>query len=159
MSDYRTSLQQIGPGSIQDYEIDFGSGVGQVDINDIAPLSLKGDILTFDGTDHIALPVGTVNGQVLTVDNTAPEGIKWAAVSGSGITFIEDKSSDSSITGTIDGANTVFQLSNTPLSDSLTLALNGLIQETVTHYTLSSNQITLTGAPTVGDTLWARYAV
>ncbi len=43
-----------------------------------SPITSKGDLLTHDGTDQIRLGVGT-NTQVLTADNTAPSGLKWAS--------------------------------------------------------------------------------
>ena len=39
-------------------------------------LTTKGDLLTFD-TAETRLPVGLVNGQVLTVDSTTADGIAW----------------------------------------------------------------------------------
>ena len=42
------------------------------------PTLSKGGIWTFDGTDLVALGVGS-DGQVLTADSTQPEGVKWAA--------------------------------------------------------------------------------
>ena len=47
-------------------------------------LTTKGDLLTHNGTIAVRMPVGTVNGHILTVDNTAPLGIKWAAGGGGG---------------------------------------------------------------------------
>jgi trimeric autotransporter adhesin len=38
--------------------------------------SAKGDLLVYNGTAYVALPVGT-NGQVLTADSTQTTGLKW----------------------------------------------------------------------------------
>ena len=38
----------------------------------------KGDIAVFNGTKMVRLPVGSTNGQVLTVDSSEPTGLKWA---------------------------------------------------------------------------------
>lgn len=58
------------------YEVD----INQSNTNAI-PLSIglmKGDLLVYRGEgDLVRLPVGS-NGQVLTADDTAPLGIKWA---------------------------------------------------------------------------------
>lgn len=46
-------------------------------------LTNQGDLLTCNGSAQTVLPVGS-NGQVLTVDSTAPNGIKWGAGGGGG---------------------------------------------------------------------------
>lgn len=48
----------------------------------LAPTTTKGDIVVYDGTDNVRLPVGATNGHVLQVDSTAATGLKWAAASG-----------------------------------------------------------------------------
>lgn len=47
----------------------------------LSPLTTKGDLIVFDGTDNIRLAVG-INNYVLTADSTTASGVKWAAASG-----------------------------------------------------------------------------
>lgn len=49
----------------------------------LSPLTTKGDLIGFDGTDNVRVGVGT-NGFVLTADSTQTAGVKWAASSGGG---------------------------------------------------------------------------
>jgi hypothetical protein len=66
-----------------------------------------------------------------------------------------DSSTAGTITGTINGTNTVFQLSAPPSPvESLVFAVNGVIQN---GYSLSGNTITLPVAPHTGNVLSAIY--
>jgi hypothetical protein len=47
----------------------------------LSPSTTKGDLIAYDGTDNVRLPVGT-NGYVLTADSTATSGVAWAAGGG-----------------------------------------------------------------------------
>lgn len=60
----------------------------QVSFNEISPLSLKGDLLVYDGTTNRRLPVGTLAGMVLTVVPGDEAGIDWLAPPGLSFTRI-----------------------------------------------------------------------
>ena len=47
----------------------------------LSPTTTKGDIIVYNGTDNVRVPVGVTNGHVLTVDSAQSSGVKWAAVS------------------------------------------------------------------------------
>jgi hypothetical protein len=56
----------------------------------LSPLTTKGDLIGFDGTDNVRVAVGT-NGYVLTADSSAASGVSWAAGGGgSGATISND---------------------------------------------------------------------
>lgn len=76
---------------------------------------------------------------------------------GTGVSVIETP------TGVIDGVNTVFELTDAPVTDSLFLTLNGLIQfDSVSgDFVLSGDTITFNpgSIPQTGDVLVAYYKV
>ena len=60
--------------------------------------------------------------------------------------------------GAVDGINTSFTLSNTPISNaSVSFYLNGLILIQGTDYTIAGAIITMTVAPAIGQKLYAVY--
>lgn len=116
---------------------------------------------------------GFVNGRVTTAQRTALTGVdgmqvydtdldalyiyangSWTAVgSGAGGTDIQEVP-----TGTIDGSNTAFTLSQTPISNaSVKIYLDGVFQRQGTHYTITGTAITFTTAPATGQELDAVY--
>lgn len=63
-------------------------------------------------------------------------------------------------TGTINGVNTIFAVSQTPISSQFfSLYLDGVFQRLGTHFTRSGLAITMTTAPNFGQTLDAVYWV
>ncbi|RMG98654.1 MAG: hypothetical protein D6706_06810 [Chloroflexi bacterium] len=72
------------------------------DISDVTLTHAKGKILVSNGTNLVELNVGT-DGQVLTANSAAPNGIEWAAASAAG--SIDDLSDvDTSTTPPVKGA-------------------------------------------------------
>jgi len=59
--------------------------------------------------------------------------------------------------GTINGSNDTFALANTPVSGSVHLYLNGVLQEATGDYSLSGSTITFVTAPESGSKLRASY--
>ena len=79
----------------------------------LAPSTSKGDIIVYDGTDNVRLPVGT-NGHYLVADSAAASGVKWAAAAAGGVTSVTasaplassgGSTPDISLTGTVAVAN------------------------------------------------------
>lgn len=60
-------------------------GTGATDatnaFDNLAPTTAKGDLIVYDGTDNIRLPVGA-NNQALVADSATASGLKWASVGG-----------------------------------------------------------------------------
>lgn len=67
-------------------------GTGQVAktaaFDALAPNTTKGDVIAFNGTNNIRLPVGS-NGQILTADSAESSGIKWASTTASAGSIIQ----------------------------------------------------------------------
>jgi hypothetical protein len=116
------------------------------------PTTTKGDIIA-RGSSAPATRLGVgADGQVLTADSTQALGLKWAAAS-SGASYATETP-----TGTMNGTNVTFTLSNAPISGSLTLFLNGIEQVPTTDFTISGTTITYTVPPRSADLMVARYA-
>lgn len=65
---------------------------------------------------------------------------------------------DETPSGTINGSNTSFSLSQTPVeNDAVEIYLNGLYLTYTTDYTISGTTITMVTAPVVGQVLRASY--
>ncbi|MBK9751738.1 MAG: hypothetical protein IPO91_33915 [Chloroflexi bacterium] len=99
-----------------------------------ATLTTKGDVLTRTSSAETRLPVGT-DGHVLTADSAQPEGIKWAASSGSGgalaLIVLRDEKTQNTGGGTFTSGAW------------RTRDLNTEAVDTGNHCTLGSNQFTL----------------
>jgi hypothetical protein len=80
--------------------------------------------------------------------------------SGSGsLTPVQASTAAGTITGTIDGTNTVFTLPSTPSAGSLQLSMNGVSLTLNVGYTITGATVTLAVAPQPGDGLNANYLV
>ena len=104
-----------------------GSGGGATAVASVA-LTNKGDLLTFD-TAETRLPVGLVNGQVLTVNAATADGIEWAATSAhkptqSFITACSDETSDLA-TGILSYWRTPYAFTISEVRASVTTAPTG----------------------------------
>ena len=73
--------------------------------------------------------------------------------SGARTRFIDDETP----TGTIDGANTIFVISKSPVAGSVKVFRGGARQRITEDYTLSNRTITFTIAPVTGEIILADY--
>lgn len=65
---------------------------------------------------------------------------------------------DETPSGTVNGSNVTFTLSQAPLeNDSVEVYVDGLKKTYTTDYSISSTTITMVTAPVVGQTLRANY--
>ena len=88
-------------------------------------------------------------------ENILTDQVIVSPYNGDSFTYNNDSSTAGSITGAIDGSNTVFTLSASPAPpNSLLFAVNGLVQ---TGWTLSGSTVTLAVAPRSGYILNAIY--
>lgn len=58
-------------------------------------------------------------------------------------------------TGTVNGSNTVFTLTQAPKNGGLIITQNGQFMRSGTDYTADGNKITMTTAPRTGSEMWA----
>jgi len=57
-----------------------------VAFNNLSPANTKGDLIVFDGTNNVRIPVGS-NDQVLSANSATSTGLAWATPSGGGSSF------------------------------------------------------------------------
>ena len=99
----------------------------------LAPTTTKGDLIAFDGSDNVRLPVGT-NGQVLQSDSTATEGVSWTTLGAGKIVQIGGYSVDVTDRST---TNTI------PLDDTIPQTTEmGTTGATVTYTPTSADTVT-----------------
>lgn len=116
--------------------------------------------LTLDGS---TLSVGASGVKVASSGITATEISTAALASGGGLTGgagtgLSVRRVREAPSGTINGSNAEFTLSQTPATDTLLLFRNGILQTGGgTDYTLSTATVTFASAPATGDTLQAFY--
>ncbi len=117
--------------------------------NALSPLTTKGDLIVYDGTNNIRLPVGGTNGQMLSVDSTQTAGIKWITPNAGTVT---------SVSGS--GGTTGLTLTGGPITSSGTLTLGGTlgVANGGTGDTTLTNHGVLVGAGTSAVTQLAAAA-
>jgi hypothetical protein len=126
-------------------------GTGQTTKTDafdaLAPSTTKGDIIVYDGTDNVRLPVGT-DGHYLVADSATASGVKWSAAAAGGVTSVTasaplassgGSTPDISLTGTVAVANggtgltagtsggVLYYSTTNTLASSAALAANSLV--------------------------------
>lgn len=75
----------------------------------------KGTIIVGDGTHNTPVAVGA-NGDVLTADNTQPNGVKWAAAAAGGVTDVNGIAGSVTLSGTTNQVDLVVTGSTVALS-------------------------------------------
>jgi hypothetical protein len=82
-----------------------------------------------------------------------------AAVAGTDFMAPSDFVTRETPTGTVNGVNATFTLANTPIANTESVFLNGLLQEpgAGNDYTISTNTITMLNVPATGDRLRVNY--
>jgi hypothetical protein len=80
----------------------ISAGSKVLGFDSISPLSAKGDLILFDGTNNIRLPVGT-DGKYLKAKVSETSGVIWEAISGADVPFSKSATwiSASALTNTV----------------------------------------------------------
>lgn len=118
----------------------------------LSPLTTKGDLIVYDGTDNIRLAVGT-NGYLLTADSAQTSGVKWAAAPVS-TTVADDTSTNATYyptfstatsgtfsTATVSSTKLTFNPSSGVLNATVPRASNGIFVNSATvstSYTIAA---------------------
>jgi hypothetical protein len=128
----------------------------------LSPTNAKGDLIVYDGTDNVRLPVGTDN-YVLTADSTQANGVKWAVASGSGATITNDTSTSTNVYPTFAAATSgslstiytsnakyLYKPSTGELTSEHFIAGNGIYVNSLTidvSYTIASGTSGMSAGP------------
>jgi hypothetical protein len=118
----------------------------------LSPATTKGDLIAYDGTDNVRLPIGT-DTFVLTADSTQATGMKWAT-GGASINISNDTTTSTNLyptfaaatTGTMStiytgNAKLLYKPSTGELTSSHVVASNGIFVNSLTiatSYTIPS---------------------
>jgi hypothetical protein len=118
----------------------------------LSPTTTKGDLIAYDGTDNVRLPIGT-DTFVLTADSTQATGMKWAT-GGASINISNDTTTSTNLyptfaaatTGTMStiytgNAKLLYKPSTGELTSSHVVASNGIFVNSLTiatSYTIPS---------------------
>ncbi|WP_413577102.1 tail fiber domain-containing protein [Bdellovibrio sp. HCB290] len=98
-----SALTNLSPSALSAVVPISKGGTGQssatAGFNALSPLSIKGDLLTRDGTNNIRLGVGT-NGQILSADSAEAGGLKWITPSAGTVTSVSATAPLAVATGT-----------------------------------------------------------
>ena len=147
----------------------------------LSPASTKGDLIAFDGTDNVRLPVGA-DGLVLQADSTQTTGLKWAAAGSSGATITNDTATSTNVyptfaaatSGTLatiytSNAKLLYKPSTGELTSEHLVAGNGIFVNSLTidvSYTIaagtsgmSAGPITIASGTTVTVASGSRWVV
>lgn len=152
-----------------------GSGKGTV----IKVSSSTTDILVANQTTTPILTLNKVNGFPITYYDatssiqTQLNGKQATLVSGTNIKTVNGSSilgsgnlvvgssvtpvSGETPTGTINGTNPTFTIAHTPISGSVSVFINGLMERPTTDWTISGTTLTMIDIPATGDNLMVNY--
>lgn len=123
-----------------------------VNANDIA-LTLDGSTLAVGGSGVKVASAGITATELATSVVASGGGLTGGAGTGLSVRKVREAPS-----GSVNGSNDTFTLSQTPATDSLLLFRNGILQTGGgVDYTLSTATITFAAAPASGDTLQAWF--
>ena len=144
-------LSVVG-GSVVNTTAEWTVPFGGTGVTSFTPYAILAGGVTTTGDLQQVNGLGS-SGQVLT-SNGSGALPTWQEVSGGGIITWKDETPS----GTINGSNTTFTLSNVPDANSLSLYRNGqFLTGGGEDYTLSGNTLTLVTAPRSGNILTAKY--
>ena len=73
--------------------------------DNLSPLTTKGDLVVFDGSNNVRLPVGT-DTYGLVADSAQPDGIKWAPIPSVPVTVANGGTGATTLTGSLVGNGT-----------------------------------------------------
>src|SRR5215471_1680589 len=129
---------------------DTASGTGGGAVSSVfgrtgAVVAVTGDYTAAEVTNAVDSTGSYANPSFIT-------SLAWSKITGAPSYTTETPS------GTMNGTNTSFTLTNTPISGSLTLFLNGVEQVPTTDFTISGTTITYAVPPRSADLMVARYA-
>lgn len=112
-----------------------------------SPLRLTENTLTAENINRIQDAIANA---LRGISNAVPEAS--VSIGSSSGTWVEEIPS-----GTVNGSNTIFTLSNTPVDDSYTITVNGLVRTKTTDFSISGSTLTFTWAPATGSSIFAIY--
>lgn len=159
LADDAVGSEHIQTGAVGSSEIATGAvTTAKIAAGAVTTTELGADAVTSAKIADNAIGNEHLQDNAVDTNEIADDAVTQAKIADDAVGSAQVKFIVEAPTGTINGSNTNFTLSQTPGSSSQMMGfLNGIFQRYTTDYTVSGTTVTMTTAPETGDNLYFGY--